>query len=252
MTAHNDIRLDNPVWHSITESDETFSFSGNNDTIRLYNPDYCPFGGLSDSNDPTVVHDLTHVNSLTDVADLNDFNNNQDVIEAYASHLNSFFIVGQKPILPETLKIQSELVCLQMVATGRISIEKRDEIVQLTTADHEALIELVNLVQPGFFKDKTPFMGDYFGIFKEDKLIAITGERMKMNGFTELSAIITHPEHTGKGYAKQLIAQVADHVYDQQRTPFLHVTETNVGAIGLYEKMGFKTRRKMSFWYITK
>ena len=110
----------------------------------------------------------------------------------------------------------------------------------------------MNLVQPGYFKTKTPLLGNYFGIFKDNQLVAITGERMKMNDFTEVSAIVTHPDHTGKGYAKQLITHVVNAVFEENKTPFLHVLESNIGAIKLYEKLGFVTRRKMSLWNITK
>ena len=69
-----------------------------------------------------------------------------------------------------------------------------------------------------------------------------------MNDFTEVSAIVTHPEHTGKGYARQLITYVVNKILDQEKTPYLHVAETNTGAISLYRKLGFETRRKISFW----
>jgi predicted GNAT family acetyltransferase len=75
---------------------------------------------------------------------------------------------------------------------------------------------------------------------------------MKMNDFTEVSAIITHPDHTGKGYAKQLITYVVNAIFDENKIPYLHVVESNIGAIKLYEKLGFVTRRKMSLWNITK
>jgi predicted GNAT family acetyltransferase len=71
---------------------------------------------------------------------------------------------------------------------------------------------------------------------------------MKMNKFTELSAIVTHPEHTGKGYAKQLITYASNKVFNQDKIPYLHVADKNIGAISLYSKLGFLTRRKISFW----
>ena len=107
-------------------------------------------------------------------------------------------------------------------------------------------------MQPGYFKSKTALLGNYFGIFKNGELVAVTGERMTMNDFIEVSAIVTHPNHTGQGYAKQLIAHTVNNILDQNKTPYLHVVEDNIVAIKLYEKLGFKTRRKISFWNITK
>lgn len=71
---------------------------------------------------------------------------------------------------------------------------------------------------------------------------------MKMYGYTELSAIVTHPEHTVKGYAKQLIVHASNKIFNESKIPYLHVADTNFNAIKLYEKLGFLTRKKISFW----
>jgi len=73
---------------------------------------------------------------------------------------------------------------------------------------------------------------------------------MKMNDFTEVSAIVTHPDHSGRGFARQLTAHTVNRILDQNKIPFLHVAESNTHAIKLYEMLGFKTRRKISFWNI--
>ena len=170
----------------------------------------------------------------------------------YSSLTDNFFVVGKKPEISNSLKIVKELVCLQMIIYNKIELSIDAEIVKLTEEHNDKLVHLVNLVQPGYFKNKTASLGDYYGIFKEDQLVAITGERMKMNDFTEVSAIITHPDHIGKGYAKQLIAHCVNNIFSENKIPYLHVVESNIGAIGLYEKLGFVTRRKMSFWNISK
>lgn len=136
-----------------------------------------------------------------------------------------------------------------MVLNEPIRLETKDTIVPLNGSYQKELIALVNLVQPGYFKDKTPDLGNYYGIFKNNELVAVTGERMKMDHATEISAVVTHPEHSGKGYAKQLVAFVANQIAEEGKIPFLHVAEKNLGAIGLYEKLSFATRRKISFWH---
>lgn len=139
-----------------------------------------------------------------------------------------------------------------MVLENPIDFEISEDIMLMGYTEKQQLLNLVNLVQPGYFKENTIKLGDYYGIFKNQKLVAVTGERMKMNDFMEISAVITHPEHIGRGYAKQLVTQVANKVFEQNKTPYLHVAERNTGAIKLYEKLGFKTRRKISFWNLTK
>ena len=137
-----------------------------------------------------------------------------------------------------------------MIVYNPIDIAINDPIVKLTDKHIDVLYELVNFVQPGYFKKKTALLGNYYGIFKNDVLVAVTGERMQMNDFVEVSAVVTHPNHTGKGYAKQLVVYTVNEIFKQNKTPYLHVIEDNKGAIQLYEKLGFKKKKKISFWNI--
>jgi len=226
MKSREENKLDNPVWYSLSENHNDFAIDYGN--TKFYNPNYGPFGGFIALENTAIA------------------------TKEYSDLIDNFFVVGEKPEIDPSLKIAKELVCLQMVINERIQLPIDVEIVKLTLDHNEVLCDLVNLVQPGYFKNKTILLGNYYGIFKDNQLIAITGERMKMNSFTEVSAIITHPDHTGKGYAKQLITHVVNTIFDQGKIPFLHVAEYNLGAIALYEKLGFTTRRKMSFWNITK
>jgi predicted GNAT family acetyltransferase len=132
--------------------------------------------------------------------------------------------------------------------SSRIEIDIQETILPLNQAYRKELFDLVDLVQPGYFRNRTADMGDYFGIFKEHQLVSVAGERMKMNDFIEVSAIVTHPDHTGKGYARQLTAYTANSIFDKSLNPYLHVAATNTKAISLYEKLGFRMRRKISFW----
>ncbi|MBL7779754.1 MAG: GNAT family N-acetyltransferase, partial [Saprospiraceae bacterium] len=127
-----------------------------------------------------------------------------------------------------------------------------ENIQLLTQGQASDLAALVNLVQPGYFRKKTGQMGNYFGIYLDGVLAAVTGERMRMNGHTEISAVVTHPDYTGRGLASQLVAYAVNQNLAAGQLPFLHVTEDNVRAIALYEKLGFQTRRKMDFWKITR
>ncbi|HKH61178.1 MAG TPA: GNAT family N-acetyltransferase [Flavitalea sp.] len=219
-------KLDNPVWFSLTETHNQFALDYTN--IKFYHPDFCPFGGFEKNE-----------NLSRGIGD-------------YSIMTDNFFVVGEKPELPQGLKVNKELVCLQMIMVNKIYVEPTENITQLTSGHQNLLYQLVNLVQPGYFKEKTALLGNYFGIFKEGQLVAVTGERMKMSDFIEVSAIVTHPDHTGKGYAGQLIAYSVNNIINQNKTPYLHVVGTNFGAVRLYEKLGFHRRRKISFWNITK
>jgi len=215
-------KLDNPVWHSLSETHKDLSIDYHN--IKFYQPAYCPFGGFIDNN------------------------NVASRIDEYSKLINNLFVVGEKPFLSNKLFLKKELICVQMVLEKKTEAGIEEDLIKLDNAFSGALSSLVNEVQPGYFKEKTNLMGDYFGIVKDGKLVAVTGERMKMKNFTEVSAVVTHPFYTGKGYASQLVGHTVNNIFNENKIPYLHVAETNLGAIRLYEKLGFTTRRKISFW----
>ena len=90
-------------------------------------------------------------------------------------------------------------------------------------------------------------MGKYYGVFKNGKLVSIAGQRMQTNLFIEVSAVVTHPNYTGKGLAKQLIAYNTKQILKENKTPILHTNKGNL-AIPLYEKSGYKLTRNMNRW----
>jgi ribosomal protein S18 acetylase RimI-like enzyme len=116
------------------------------------------------------------------------------------------------------------------------------EIVELGAADVPEMMELTALTKPGPFSKRTHEMGTYLGIRSNGKLIAMAGERMRVPGHTEVSAVCTHPEHAGHGYARILTAEVVQRIRGRGETPFLHVREDNVRAIELYHRLGFVRR----------
>ena len=224
MTIPEDA-LDNPVWFSLTDCH--FNQAIDYGHVKFFHPDYGPFGAFINNEDTSIA------------------------IEKHAELINEFFIVGDKPKMPRYFKEPIEYIGLQMIIYNKINHPITETIVELTESHYDDLINLVKLVYPEYFKPKTNALGRYYGIYKEGKLIAVTGERMQTNDFIEISAVITHPDHTGKSYAKQLIAHTVEAILKKNKIPFLHVDETNLGPIQLYKKLGFITRRKFSFWKIS-
>ena len=109
------------------------------------------------------------------------------------------------------------------------------------------MLELTTLTKPGPFGPRTHELGTYIGIRDGARLAAMAGERLKVPGFTEVSAVCTHPDFLGRGYAGILMSKVMQGVRERGETPFLHVREDNTRAIGLYERLGFTTRHKGHF-----
>lgn len=225
MPLYDESPLDNPVWFSLTEHQHQQAIDYGN--VKFYHPDYAPFGAFINYEDTTKA------------------------IAKHAQLITDFFIVGDAPKMPPHLKPPKQYVGLQMIIYNTINHHITEKIVELTDAHYHDLIKLIKLVYPEYFKSKTQKLGQYFGIYKNGELVAATGERMQTHHFIEISAVITHPEHTGHGYAKQLITHTAKGIFNKGKIPFLHVDETNTNAIQLYKTLGFSTRRKFSFWKIS-
>ena len=149
---------------------------------------------------------------------------------------------------------------LQMIADNGIASPARPtapellipELVELGPQDSQEMIELTALTKPGPFGSRTHELGTYLGIRWQGKLVAMAGERLKVPGHTEVSAVCTHPEHTGKGYAGILMSEVMKCIRDRGETPFLHVREDNVRAVEIYKRLGFRERKLGHFAVLRK
>ncbi|HEY3481557.1 MAG TPA: GNAT family N-acetyltransferase, partial [Streptomyces sp.] len=101
--------------------------------------------------------------------------------------------------------------------------------------------------KPGPFGKRTVEMGRYLGIRRGGRLIAMAGERLRPPGWTEISAVCTDPGFQGQGLATRLVLAVSHGIAERGETPFLHATAENVSAIRLYEALGFRLRRRLTF-----
>jgi predicted GNAT family acetyltransferase len=114
------------------------------------------------------------------------------------------------------------------------------------------MLDLATLTKPGPFGPRTHELGAYLGIRVEGKLVAMAGERLKVPGYTEVSAVCTHPEYAGKGYARSLMSEVMRRIRSRGEIAFLHVRQSNTRAVALYERLGFRTRMVVQFTVLRK
>jgi predicted GNAT family acetyltransferase len=119
------------------------------------------------------------------------------------------------------------------------------QIERLGVNDVDDMTALIRLTNPGPFGTRTIELGKFLGVRVDGRLAAITGERMHLDGFTEITAVCAHPDYRGHGYPRDLIRAVSRDIVDRGETPFLHVYRGNAPAFGLYTKLGFRLRRTL-------
>ena len=135
---------------------------------------------------------------------------------------------------------------LQMVGTGTTGVED-PEAVPLSETDVPEMLELVERAQPGPFRKGTVQLGRYLGIRRQGRLIAMAGERFRLPGWTEVSAVCTDPDFRGQGLGARLTLAVAAGILERGDLPFLHAAADNDNAIRLYERLGFEPSHEVIF-----
>jgi ribosomal protein S18 acetylase RimI-like enzyme len=144
--------------------------------------------------------------------------------------------------LPDGWRAVQAFDLVQMVEARLTGVECLDAI-KLGADDVPEMLELVAQTEPGPFLQRTIELGDYLGIRREGVLIAMAGERFHLDGWTEISAVCTRPEHRGEGLASRLMGALIANIHRRSERVFLHVIATNTGAIHLYERLGFRIRQ---------
>lgn len=209
--------LDNPVWHALNSRHAHLAV-GRAPVLR-YPPEVSPFAALETPDALARLGDVIPDGGTNLIwAD--------DVLDA-----------------PEGLERLVAFPVLQMIAEDFRPAPATVETRQLTAADVPAILGLTELTRPGPFGTRTIEKGYFAGTFDGGNLIAMAGERMCLPGFTEITAICTHPDYQGRGLARQMMAVVGNRIVAEGRTPFLHTLPDNTNAIRVYESAGFKPRK---------
>ena len=150
-------------------------------------------------------------------------------------------------LLPDGLRATGEYRLAQMTAEVATPGPELADLRPMDDTDAPDMLALATLTRPGPFFTHTPRLGGYVGVRREGKLIAMAGTRLSLPGFVEVSAICTHPDHRGQGIGAALTRHLVTQIRSTGDTPFLTSYVINTGAIALYESLGFRTRREMSF-----
>lgn len=214
--------LDNPIWNALRTQHESFSLVEG--AARRYQAAIGPLAGTPDQS-------LESYRSL-------------GVLAGPGGILGLFFL--DPPALPAGWSlfrggVLTQMICREPRLVRTNALAAGIQMRRLGRDDVPAMIELATLTEPGPFRERTIELGNFYGIFERDRLLSMAGQRMRVPGFVEVSAVCTHPDARGRGYAGVLMSEVMRDIAAEGGMPFLHAVADNP-AVRLYERLGF-TRR---------
>lgn len=221
--------LDNPAWNALISGNKHLA-KGNNQ-IRYFDKEVSPFVAFEE-------------NSMENFRLLYDQINRVEPL---------VYVTSEKTEIPGLWNVPYLISGLQMVYEGPATItDTGSSLVSLTNEHIPQMLSLTQLTNPGPFAERTIEFGHYKGIFDGDKLVAMAGQRMHAFEYAEISAVCTHPDYIGRGYAKLLLLHQINRIKAAAGIPFLHVRDDNERAIKVYESLGFAARKPIYFYVIQK
>ncbi len=224
IVGHDQLSLlDNPVWNALSTSHA--SFAEGDELAKRYPADVAPIAATRDQS----------AESYDSLARLLD--STQPTALAFVS----------TPVFPIGWTVVRALPNIQMVWRSQVPPPVEHSVEDLNISHIDEMLALTELNQLGRFRRRAPELGTYLGIHEASKLVAMAGEGFRFPGYTEISAVCTHPDYRSRGYASSLVSTLIQKITKRGETPFLHVGKQNAGAIRLYEKLGFKTRHSITF-----
>jgi ribosomal protein S18 acetylase RimI-like enzyme len=220
-------KLYNPVYNALLSGDARLSFG--TDRVKYFNEQVSPFAGFHEDN-YKGFEELHHILPA-----------GRGILYATPNEIEE----------PRGWQFKVVLKGLQFVYEGeRQDLDDSINLVPLSTKHVEEMVQLAALTKPGPFSTRTIEFGYYHGIFENNRLAAMTGQRLHVDNYTEISAVCTHPDFLGKGYAATLMKHQMNIILSQNKMPFLHVRADNSRAIALYERLGFRENRVMNFYFM--
>lgn len=220
--------LDRPVWNALTTRQA--ELGAGSAKARRYRPEINLFAAAADAMPDNLAE-----------------------LSALALQTGQIGTVerGSYPDVPG-MSVMKRTEVNQMVATASPGAPDGFAYEVLGSADAADMLALATLTEPGPFFAETYRMGHFIGVREGGRLVAMSGQRMRVPGFTEVSAVCTHPDHRGKGLAGKLMRVIIDRIVREGDAAFLHVYPDNAVAIGLYEALGFRFRAQLVFTTLTR
>jgi ribosomal protein S18 acetylase RimI-like enzyme len=214
--------LDHPIWNALTSVHAPLALTRG--AARRYPAAVSP---LAATAEPTAE-------ALADLAELAD-----------PGEALSLLSDGPLPASPHWRMLRERPI--EQMVCGTFAPAASIPLLELGAADTGDMAALVALTEPGPFAPGALRMGRYRGLRSEHgRLMAMAGERMRLSAFSEVSAVCTHPDFRGRGYALALVSALSAMIVAEGKTPFLHVKGENT-AKRVYEALGFRVRRAIHY-----
>lgn len=220
--------LNNPTWSALISGNS--QFAEGTSSIKYFPVTVAPFVGLQE---------------LTEQA-------TDQLYNVFPADRVAVIVTVEKVKTADHWEVIHQDMLYQMVAEQLIPAENKQEIIVLDYRHIPEMLALTKLTNPGPFLERTIEFGRYKGIVESGKLVAMAGQRLHAGQYAEISAVCTHPDYLGRGYAGTLMRKVGAEIVAHGDTPFLHVRQNNENAIKLYKKLGFVIREELEVKVIRK
>ena len=180
MTDH----LDNVFWSAL--SGPHAHLAAGTATARRYARGFTPLLGFADARDPDFA-----------------------AIMPFCEPGEQFYCADWTGPAPAGWNVLLESTMYRMAWDAELPPEVDASLAEPLGPEHaDEAMKLAALTRPGPFGPRTIEMGEYFGVVEDGRLAAMAGERMQAPGLREVSGVCTHPEHQGRGLARQLVEKL--------------------------------------------
>lgn len=225
-----DRQLANPAWHGLATTQSDLAEVSGNRLAARYPRTMSPFGAI-DASTPDAWEGLLEI--------------------VGAGRAAVFVRAGELEWTPPDWtqifhEVGAQYACIDPPSLDAVGAT---ELAAVDLGDPESaeMLALTKLTEPGPFLPRTHELGHYIGVRHNDRLVAMAGERVRSDEFSEISAVCVHPDARRQGLAAKLTLILAHEIRAQGKTSILHVRDGNDAAHAVYRGIGFVKQRDMEF-----
>jgi ribosomal protein S18 acetylase RimI-like enzyme len=219
--------LDNIMWHTLSGPHAKYSVG--TAEARRYAPGFSPIVGFPNAEQP-----------------------NFEALIPYCKPDEHFYCDGWSGTVPAGWRLDAESTMFKMIWEGAVPIDEAPDAVALSPEHASQALGLATLTRPGPFGLRTIELGDYFGYFEGQRLVAMAGERTCAASLHEISGVCTHPDFQGRRFAHRLMTKLIRRQVQRSETPFLHVMSSNHTAHDFYLRLGFRDYKESVVRVVTR